>query len=179
VTTTLSPPVQIFAVLGVVAAIGFAAFTFLSGGEASVAPPAPIVRTEQPTTPAKRRDTTPNRLETARATQLQATMSGFPVPVNQALRKRRVVVVAVGIPQAKVDRVVAAEALIAARATGAGFVVLSALNEKYMSSLVAKTGVLPDPAVLVVRRPGVVTATFSVSDAHTIGAAVAQARARK
>jgi hypothetical protein len=176
VTTTLSPPVQIFAVLGVVAAIGFAAFMFMSGGEASVAPPAPIVRTEQPTTPAQRRDTTPNRVATTRPAQPQVTASGFPVPVNQALRQRRVVVVAVGIPQAKVDRVVTAEARVAARATGAGFVVLSALNERYMSTLVAKTGVLPDPAVLVVRRPGDVTATFSVADSHTIGAAVAQAR---
>ena len=174
-TTTLSPPVQIFAVLGVIAAIGFAAFTFLSGGEASVAPPANTVTTQRPNTPAQRRDTTPDRVR-PRPAQAQATASGFPVPVNQTLRKRGVVVLAVGIPRAPVDRTVAAEALVAARATGAGFVVLSALNERHMSTLVAKTGVLPDPAVLVVRRPGVVTATFSVADRHIIAAAVVQAR---
>jgi hypothetical protein len=176
VTTTLSPPVQIFAVLGVIAAIGFAAFTFLSGGEASVAPPANTLTTQRPSPPTQRRDTKPDRVVRTRPTQPGATASGFPVPVNQALRKRGVVVLAVGIPRAPVDRTVAAEALVAARVTGAGFVVLSALNERHMSTLVAKTGVLPAPAVLVVRRPGVVTATFSVADRRTIGAAVLQAR---
>jgi hypothetical protein len=41
---------------------------------------------------------------------------------------------------------------------------------------VGKTGVLPDPAVLVVRRPGVVAAKLSVSDRLTISQTVAQAR---
>ena len=49
-------------------------------------------------------------------------------------------------------------------------------NERAVAALVAKAGVLPDPAVLVVKRPGVVTTTFSVTDAGTIAQAVAQAR---
>ena len=43
----------------------------------------------------------------------------------------------------------------------------------------AKTGVLPDPAVLVIRRPGVVEATLGVTDRETVAQAVAQARARR
>jgi len=175
VTTTLSPPVQIFAVLGVIGALGFAAFTFLSGGEASVATPAPLTpvkRTAAPTTPAPTRPA-PTQ---ARAVEATTTASGFPRPINKALGQRRVVVVVVHMPGASVDRLVRADAKAAAQATGAGFVALSALNEKLMSSLVSKTGVLPQPAVLVVRRPGVVASTLSVSDRLTISQAVAQAR---
>ncbi len=173
-TTTLSPPVQIFAVLGVIGALGFAAFTFLSSGEASVATPAPVspVKRTAPTTPAP---TTPARTQ-PRAVETTTTASGFPRPINQALGKRRVVVVMVYMPGASVDRLVRADAKAAARATGAGFVALSALNERMMGSLVSKTGVLPDPAVLVVRRPGVVATTLSVSDRLSISQAVAQAR---
>ena len=172
-TMTLSPPVKIFALLGVIAAVGFAAFTFLSSGETSIANPVPV-------TPAKPRvPTTPNRPATpapTRAPETPATASGFPRPINMALSKKRVVVVVVYMPGASVDRLVRADAKVAAQATGAGFVALSALNERLMSSLVGKTGVLPDPAVLVVRRPGVVATTLSVSDRLTISQAVAQAR---
>ena len=69
-----------------------------------------------------------------------------------------------------------AEARAAAVRSRAGYVQISALNERLVRSLVAKTGVLPDPAVLVVKRPGVVTATFGVTDRETIAQAVAQAR---
>jgi hypothetical protein len=173
VTTTLSPPVQIFAVLGVIAALGFAAFTFLSGGEATVATPAPVTTPA----PAPKAPATPNRAARRPApTRTTTTPNGFPTPVNRALGNRKVVVVAVYMPGAGVDLVVRAEAKAAARAMGAGFVALSALNEKVMGPLVGKTGVLPDPAVLVVRRPGVVATTMSVSDRHTIAQAVAQAR---
>jgi hypothetical protein len=173
VTTTLSPPVQIFAILGVIAALGFAAFTFLSGGEASVATPAPVTSPA----PTPKAPTTPNRAARRPApVQTTTTASGFPRPVNSALGKRRVVVVVVYMPGASVDRLVRADAKAAAQATGAGFVALSALNEKLMGSLVSKTGVLPDPAVLVVRRPGVVATTLSVSDRLTIAQSVAQAR---
>ena len=58
----------------------------------------------------------------------------------------------------------------------AGFVAVSALSERLVRPLVAKTGVLPDPAVLVLRRPGVVTASLGVTDRQTVAQAVAQAR---
>jgi hypothetical protein len=179
VTTTLSPPVQIFAILGVIAAIGFAAFTFLSGGEASVAPPAPVT-TPTPVTsasPTPKAPATPKRAARRPApVQATTTASGFPRPINRALGNRRVVVVVAYMPGASVDRLVRTDARAAARAAGAGFVAFSGLNEKLMGSLVGKTGVLPSPAVLVVRRPGVVVTKLSVADQATITQAVAQAR---
>jgi hypothetical protein len=53
---------------------------------------------------------------------------------------------------------------------------LSALNERAVEALVAKAGLLPVPAVVIVKRPGTVSATFSVTDAGTIAQAVADAR---
>ena len=107
-----------------------------------------------------------------------ATPSGFPVPVHRALRRNRVVVVAVYMPRASVDSYVRGEARAAAIATGAGFVAISALSERLVRPLVAKTGVLPDPAIVVVRRPDVVVSTLSVTDRETVTQAIAQARRR-
>jgi hypothetical protein len=104
------------------------------------------------------------------------TKSGFPVPIDRALRRRGVVVVAVYVPHAAVDAVVRKEAKAAATRARVGYVAISALNERLVQSLVAKTGVLPAPAILVIKRPGVVTATLSVADRQTIVQAVVQAR---
>jgi len=80
------------------------------------------------------------------------------------------------MPNAAVDAAVRTEARAAAARSRAGYVAISALDERLVQSLVAKTGVLPAPAVLVVKRPGVVTATLSVADRETIAQAVVQAR---
>jgi hypothetical protein len=174
VTATLSPPVRVFALLGVIGAVGFAAFTFLmGGGEVSLETPEPLVPTTKRTAPAPTPTRTPARTARPSATE---TASGFPLPVDRALRKKRFVVVVVSMPGASVDALVRAEARAAARSTNAGFVSLSSLSERQMRKLVAKTGVIPSPAVLVVRRPGVVAAELGVTDHVTISQAVAQAR---
>jgi hypothetical protein len=104
------------------------------------------------------------------------TKTGFPASVDRALRLRGVAVVAVYMPHAAVDAAVLKEARAAAVKSRVGYVAISALNERLVQQLVAKTGVLPAPAVLVVKRTGVVTATLSVADRDTIAQAVAQAR---
>jgi hypothetical protein len=53
---------------------------------------------------------------------------------------------------------------------------ISAANESAVASLVGKAGIFPTPAILIVKRPGQVTMTFSVTDAATIAQAIAQAR---
>lgn len=176
VSVTISSPIRVFALVGVLVATGLAAFVFLVGrGATEVGASAPATSLTGPaaqtTSPAKVAHKPPRAKSNA-----VATKSGFPVPVDRALRHRRVVVVAVYIPGAAVDAVVRAEARAAASSTRAGFVPISALNERLVRSLVAKTGVLPDPAIVIVRRPGVVTATLSVTDRDAIAQAVAQAR---
>jgi hypothetical protein len=175
---TLSPPIRIFAFVGTLVVAGIAAFFFLvarpgSDGEAAFATP---VTTPAPatTTSPKPRASAPQR-SASRAASVQ-TKSGFPVPVHRALARNRVVVVVVYMPGASVDREVRAAARAGAQASGAGYVAISALSERLVRPLVAKTGVLPDPAVVIVKRPDVVTTKLSVTDRVTVAQAVAQAR---
>ncbi len=176
VSVTASPPIRVAVLVGVLVATGLAAFVFLVGrgvsDEGTTAPTAPVTRPVVPKT------LTPKVARPAPVTRpaTPATKSGFPAPVDHALRYRRVVVVAVYIPGAAVDAVVRAEARAAASSTRAGFVAISALNERLVRLLVAKTGILPDPAVVIVKRPGVVTATLSVTDRDAIAQAVVQTR---
>ena len=175
-SVTLSPPIRIFAFVGVLAALGLAVFFFVMGrsaAESTTDTPLvtqPVTLSTQPATPA----TPPAKPVRPRADALPP--SGFPLPVHRALRRNRVVVVAVYMPGASVDAVVRAEAKAGARSGGAAYVPLSALSGRLMEPLVAKTGVLPNPAVVVVKRPGVVTATLGVTDRQTVAQAVVQAR---
>jgi len=175
VSMTLSPPIRVAAFVGALVATGLVAFVFVMGRGASEngasVPAKPVTKPSAPTsTPPKVSDTTPAKPRAV------VTKSGFPTPVDRALRRRRVVIVAIYMPGAAVDAAVRAEARAAAVLSRAGFVPISALNERLVGSLVAKTGVLPDPAVLVIKRPGVVTARLSVTDRETIAQAVDQAR---
>ena len=168
---TLSPPNRLTALVGVLVLTGLAAAMLLlgrgrlAGDDAATTSPAPVLHTPRTTQKPAAKPATKLRI-----------VSELPRPLAHALRYSRVVVVSVGIPGASVDAVVRKEARAAAKATQVAFVPLSASNERAMSALVAKTGVLPDPAVVVVKRPGVAVATFSVTDAGTIAQAVAEAR---
>lgn len=177
---TLTPPIRVLALVGALAATGLAAFVFVLGRGASepdlsapVKPARPAKPLAKPTSTPKPTKATPPRNATPRVV---VTKSGFPVPIDRALRRRGVVVVAVYVPHAAVDAVARKEAKAAATRARVGYVAISALNERLVQALVAKTGVLPAPAILVIKRPGVVTATLSVADRQTIVQAVVQAR---
>lgn len=172
---TLSPPIRVFALLGVLVAVGLGAFFFLLGSSASETEATSPLTT--PTRQATQRPATPTPARPARRPRTTVVPpSGFPAPVHRALRRNRVVVVAVYMPGASVDAYVRSEARAAAAATGAGFVAVSATSERLVRPLVDKTGVLPAPAVLVVRRPDVVVTTLTVADRETVTQAVAKAR---
>jgi len=177
---TMTPPIRVFAFLGALVAAGIAAFLFLvvrpGSGADTVASPTPVTRPAPVTKPAAARPRTPVTPQPASRPATLQTKSGFPVPVDRALRRHPVVVVAVYIPGAGVDLQVRAAARAGAREAGAGYVALSALSERLVRPLVAKTGVLPDPAVVILKRPGIVTATLSVADRETIAQAVVQAK---
>jgi hypothetical protein len=170
---TLSPPTRATALVGALILTGLAAVMFLLGhgvlgGDAtsSSAPPVPLVE------PA----TTGAAAPTTHAPKPVHVASGFPAGVDHALRYGRVVVVSVSVPGSAVDRIVKREAALGAKSAHVPFVAYSAANERAMNALLAKTGVLPSPAIVVVRRPGVVTSTFSAADAATIAQAATQAR---
>jgi hypothetical protein len=174
-TATLSPPVRIVAVLGVLAAVGLAVFFFLLGRPATEAElvAVPITRPAAPTTQPTSKPITA-KPRTAPATP----KSGFPLLVDRALENRRVVVVALYMPGASVDAVVRKEARAGAIRAGAGYVAIPATSSRLVEPLIAKTGVLPEPAVVIVKRPGVVTATFGVTDRDLVAQAALQAKKR-
>jgi hypothetical protein len=170
---TLAPPTRLAALVGVLVLTGLAAVVLfvgrgVVGGAAttSSAPPVPLVEPGTPATPAPR----------THAPKPVRVASGFPARVDHALRYGRVVVVSVSVPGSAVDRIVKREAALGAKTAHVPFVAYSAANERAMNALLAKTGVLPSPAIVVVKRPGVVTSTFSAADAATIAQAATQAR---
>jgi hypothetical protein len=174
---TLSPPLRVAALVGALVLTGIAAFVLflgrgIVGGETAAVSTAPT----SASTARPRVATSPKPAAKPRAVRKPRVASGFPTKIDHALRYSRVVVVAVTVPGAPVDALVRREARAGADAGRAGFVALSAANERAVSALVAQTGVLPAPAVVIVKRPGVVTSTFSVTDAGTVAQAVAQAR---
>ena len=175
---TLNPPTRVTALIGALVLTGLAAIVFFLGrgalGEAESAPltSAPVTKPAGAVQVAPKPTTAPR----ANPKPKPRVMSGFSAKIDHALRYSRVVVVSVSMPGGAVDAIVRREARAGAKASRAGFVAISAANERALSGLIAKTGVLPDPAVVIVKRPGVVATTFSVTDAGTVAQAVAQAR---
>jgi len=170
---TISPPVRIAALLGVIFAVALGLVFFMLGRSAETAgfesPPAHVAQ----------RSTPPHVKQShakPRTARFRIPASGFPKAVDRAFRVHRVVVLVVYMPGSGVDALVRKEARAGVIASGAGYVPVSALNNLVAGQVVAKTGVLPDPAVLVVKRPGIVAATLGVTDRETVVHAVAQAK---
>ena len=171
-SVTLSPPVRVAALVAALVLTGLAATLFLLGRGTGTDTAVPTQPATRPTTPA----TTPTKGHSPTRPRALTPKSGFPLAVDRALRGHRVVVVAVYVPGAAVDRVVRREARAGAAMSSAGFVAIGASSERALQALVAKTGILPDPAVVVVKRPGIVATVLNVADRQTVAQAVAQAR---
>ncbi len=168
---------RVGAVVAALVLTALGAFVFLIGGRAQdeAATPAPSTtkhqaQVEPGTNTAKPavKPTKPTR---------PALAPDLPKPVAQAFRHRRIVVVAVYVPGSAVDSAVRNEARAGARMAVAGFVPISAASENALAKIVAKAGILPAPAVVIMRRPGVAVTTLGVADRQTVAAAVAQAKA--
>jgi hypothetical protein len=176
VTVTISPPIRIAAALGAIVAVALGLWLFLLGRSASMddgsASPPVVHHVVPKPAPHATRTTAPK----PKVTQFHTPASGFPQAVDRALARHPVVVVAVYLPGSSVDALVRKEARAAAIASHAGYVAISAANEQLAGELLAKTGVLPDPAVVVVKRPGTVATTFGVTDRDAVAQAVALAR---
>lgn len=179
---TLSPQqVRLVAILGLLAVVVLAWWLLVArrAVESSSAPA--VVRTHTtPAAPAKPAATPAKPIHPARpATKPAAKFAthGLPVAVAQALRKHRVVVVALRSPGAVVDKLAGAESQAGAKQSGAGFVSINVFLQNDGTPLLHKLGVIDTPAVLVVRRPATIYAQFSgFADRNVIEQAVANAR---
>jgi len=192
----ISPPIRIFALVAVLAAVGGMLFLRTAGGAAAepiaapipVAAPATPVASKAAKTPAVTPTSKPaaKPAATKRAAKAQAAASapknpplppsGFPASVDAALRQHEVVVVSLYVPDARVDALATDEARAGAALGGAGFVALDVLDEKIAKSLLAKLGTVEDPSLLVIKRPGEVAVRMSgFVDRDTVAQAAASA----
>jgi hypothetical protein len=178
VTLTISPQMRIVVALAGLAALGLAAFTLMGrpsgASEATVVaikPLHPVRKAVAHATPVK-----PRAKPKKPAPKPVELLPGLTPEVAAALRTHDVVVVSLFDPQARVDQISLAEASAGAKAAHAGFVPLDVLRQGQAGQLVRQLGVLPDPAVLVYRRPGAIVARFDgFADRDTVAQAVANA----
>jgi hypothetical protein len=178
VTTTLSPPIRILAVVGVLAAIGLGILFFASRSDSdSSAPAAPSVATShaspttQPASPAKPAVTP--------AKPKVVLEPGLPAPIAHALRNSKVVVVALYARGVNGDMKTVAEARAGAKSAHSGFAAVNVVNEAIARRLgkFAGTTTAP-PAVLVVKRPGKIVNQFSgIADSEIVAQAALNAGA--
>jgi hypothetical protein len=86
--------------------------------------------------------------------EIAALSAGLSPRLAQALGRHEVVVVELTDPQSEVDGIAFAEAQAGARLAGAGFIALDVLRQADVGKLTEQIGqVLPDPGLLVYRRP--------------------------
>ena len=112
------------------------------------------------------------------AATVKIARHGLPMKVAVALRKHRVVVVALSMPGVQLDELAQRESEAGAKATSAGFVSLNVVKQREGGPLLTKLGVEDTPAVLVVRRRGssVFAKLQGFVDRETVEQAVADAR---
>jgi hypothetical protein len=201
--TTISPQIRILAVVGLLAAVGLGASLLVFGhGSSKTAAPAATThaaqRSSTQTTAAHAtRAKTAKAAAAAQAAQhatkthaaarahaKKAKPVGFrgnrvyatlPAPLKWALAHHKVVVVSLYNPSSDVDAISVAEAHAGAIDAGAGFLLVSVLDNKVagiLTALLPGGGLLPDPGVLVYRAPGDIAVRL---DGFADRASVAQA----
>jgi hypothetical protein len=101
-------------------------------------------------------------------------LPGLPAALAQKLRHKNVVVVSLYAAKAPGDRKALAHARVGARQVGAGFLAVNLYDERKANALVKFVGTSDSPAVLVVRRPGIVVTHIGGFVDHEIVAQAAQ-----
>jgi hypothetical protein len=176
VNLTVSRPIQIFALVAVIAAAGGGAMLMLKPKHAA-APPVVVTRppaatsTTTTASAAAKPTTTPATAPKPAATRRTAAPStaapkapakvvganGLPLAIDKALRTHAIVVVSLFDPESSTDAISFAEARAGAADAKVGFVGVSLLDNLVAAALTSSLpngGLLPAPGVLVYRRPG-------------------------
>jgi len=173
VNVTLSPQIRIVALVGVLAAVCLGGSMLLLGrggsGSETVATPTQTRPTVTATTPVKPH-TKPavhapakHRAKPHATPRKPAGFRGNPVYANLPnslqweLAHHKVVVVSIYNPRSDVDAISVAEAHAGAVKAGAGFLLVSVLDNRVagiLTALLPGGGLLPDPGVLVYKAPG-------------------------
>jgi len=203
VTLTLSPPVKIAALCGLLAVLlipGGLMFMGRSSGDSvastalvthhpfgpgvtstkkTATPPAQITPKTHKATPAKTKKhvpvAPPQPVVDSAAVQAALT-AGLPAPLAEALGRHGAVVVSLYDPYSQVDGIAFAEARAGAALAGVGFVPLNVLSQAQVGKLTAQLGLLPDPGLLVYVRPATLAVKISgFADKDTVAQAAQNA----
>jgi hypothetical protein len=193
VTLTLSPPVRIAALIGLVAAVllGGGMMTLGRGAATEAIPhtidphPFGVKKKAAATTPAKTpaAPATRSLAPVTRAPQRPSAMvaalkAGLPLPIAKGLGQHPVVVVSLYNPYSQVDGISFAEARAGAQLAGVGFVPLNVLSQAQAGKLTEQLGLLPNPGLLVYVRPSTLAARISgFADKETVAQAAYNAAA--
>ena len=191
---TISRPIQIFALVAVIAIAGGGAMLAMKPKHAAAPPvlvtkpavaPASIVAASTSRPVGSRRTAAPTAIAavptvtTPKPTAVVRVVgtNGLPLTINAALKKHAVVIVSVFDPESSTDAISYAEAKAGANSAGVGFVGISLLDNALAAALTSALpsgGLLPAPGVLIYRRPGTLVQRI---DGFTDRDAVAQAAA--
>jgi hypothetical protein len=162
VTTTLSPPIRLLAIVGVLAAIGLGVLLFAHNRSASSSTGATPSITRPTTTPTGAHVTPTSKPAVKPARPRIALLPNLPQPVAHALRNSKVVVVVLFSHGATGDGSAVSQARAGAKSAHSGFTAINVVNEKIARVLGTFTGATTaPPAVLIVKRPGKIVNQFS------------------
>ncbi len=168
-TTTISPPIRILALVGVLAAavVGILFFVHNRSSSSSSSPALPSVRqshslsTKQHLATSTAKPATKSVAKPAVNRKI-ALQPGLPSPVAHALRSSKVVIVVVYAHGGNGDLAAVTQARMGAKSAHVGFAAVNVIDEKTARSfhVFAGTAASP-PAVLVIKRPGKIVNQFS------------------
>jgi hypothetical protein len=172
-STLSTRQLRLVALLGMIVLCvgGFLVITRHKSNTPSTASTTPAVTTPATTTPA------PSTAHPHSVAPPKLATHGLPLAVAQALQKHSVVVVSLFSPHSGVDTIASAEAQAGAVGSDAGFVNLNVDRQRPGTAILHKLGVVDTPAVLVVKRPGLVYSEFKgFADRDVVEQAIADAR---
>jgi hypothetical protein len=192
VNLTVSPQIKILALVGLLAAVGLGLSMFVLGGSSKktttvavhtpvrpAAKPRTVVPARVPVKPATKAHTVSHAKAHKKAKPARfhgnAVYAQLPKPLQWQLAHHKVVVVSFYNPSSSVDAISVAEAHAGATDAGAGFLLVSVLDNKVagiLTALLPGGGLLPDPGVIIYRAPGDVALRL---DGFADRASVAQA----
>ena len=168
-TTTLSPPIRILGIVGILAAAALALVLFTQHRSTHSSSPAlPNVASTNHTTPVSTVKPSHKPLTTPKIVLL----AGLPAPVAHALRYSKIVVVSLYSAGVASDGAALQQARQGAASAHAGFAAVNVLNERIAKGLDKFAGTAATPTVLVVKRPGKIVNRF---DGYADNELVAQA----
>ena len=184
-TTTLSPPIRILGIVGILAAAALGLLFFMHSRSSHTSVAAPIISSalhSSTKTPAVHNTAPRPALHPAKPVVPKIVLnSGLPAPIAHALRYSNVVVVSLYTAGAAGDSAALDQARSGAASAHAGFAAVNMLNEKIAKKGLNKfVGTASSPAVLIVRRPGIIVNRFDgYADSDLVAQAAQNAGAGK